>query len=142
MNRTPRVLVICTANRCRSQMAEGWPRHFAGDRLIVRSAGTRPGGLHPRAVATMADHNVDIGGQTSDPLSRYGEDRFDLVVTVCDRAAAACPTFPHAQRVEHRPFDDPDRPELSDDEQGALFQRVCGEIRDWARETVTALTGT
>jgi arsenate reductase (thioredoxin) len=134
-----RILVLCTGNRCRSQMAEGWLRYFAGDRAEVCSAGTVPKGLHPQAVEVMAESGVDISSQTSDHVDQYIDQGFDLVITVCDNAKEACPAFPHAGSLIHHAFDDPDAPGLSDDDQAALFRRVRDEVRDWARGLVNAL---
>ncbi len=134
-----RILVLCTGNRCRSQMGEGWIRYFGGPDVEVYSAGTNPKGLHPKAVEVMAKAGVDISGQTSDHVNRYLDRRFDLVVTVCDRAKESCPVFPKAHKLVHNQFDDPDAPGLPADELDALFVRVCGEVRDWARELVKSL---
>jgi arsenate reductase (thioredoxin) len=139
MSDRKRILVLCTGNRCRSQMAEGWLRYFAGDRAEVCSAGTVPKGLHPQAVEVMAESGVDISSQTSDHVDQYIDQRFDLVITVCNNAKEACPVFPHAGALSHHAFDDPDAPGLSDDDQAALFRRVRDEVRDWARGLVNAL---
>jgi len=127
-----RILVLCTGNRCRSQMAEGWIRHLGGPSVEVFSAGTKPKGLHPKAVEVMADAGVDISQQTSDHVDQYIDQQFDLVVTVCDNAQEACPTFPNAGQLIHHAFDDPDALGLSPEELDALFVRVRDEIRDWA----------
>ncbi len=133
-----RILVLCTGNRCRSQMGEGWLRHFLGERGEVKSAGTQPKGVHPLAIAVMAEAGVDISGHTSDHVDQYREEDFDVVVTVCDSAKEACPTFPGAKRVVHHSFEDPDQAGLSDAELRALFVRVRDEIRDWAQALVAA----
>lgn len=134
-----RILVLCTGNRCRSQMAEGWLRYFAGDTVEVYSAGTQPKGLHTLAVKVMAEAGVDISGQTSDHVDQYLDQPFDLAITVCDHAKEACPVFPNAGRMIHHKFDDPDAPGMPPEELDALFIRVRDEIRDWARELVNSL---
>ncbi len=139
MTERKRILVLCTGNRCRSQMAEGWLRHFAGDKAEIFSAGTQPKGLHPMAVKVMNDAWIDISGQTSDHVDQYIGQRFDLVITVCDNAKEACPTFSNAGKVIHRRFDDPDAHGLSPDTLDALFVRVRDEIRDWAQDLVSSL---
>ena len=136
MSDVKRFLVLCTGNRCRSQMAEGWLRHFAGDRAVVRSAGTQPKGVHPLSIKYMAEAGVDIAGHTSDHVDQYRDEHFDVVVTVCNSARQACPTFANADRLVHQPFDDPDA--ASEAERDAVFRRVRDEIRDWAREFVRA----
>lgn len=126
------ILVICTGNRARSQMAEGWLRHFGGERVRVSSAGTHPKGVHPVAIEVMAEAGVDIRGHTSDHVSLYADQPFDVVVTVCDSAKEACPTFPGAKRVVHRGFEDPDKPAASPEDLRQTFRRIRDEIRDWA----------
>ncbi|MCW5939069.1 MAG: arsenate reductase ArsC [Fimbriimonadaceae bacterium] len=132
----PRVLVVCTGNRARSQMAEGWIRHFGQGRLEVRSAGTHPKGVHPMAVEAMAEHGIDISGHTSDPVSAYEGQRFDVVVTVCDAANEACPVFPNADRRVHRAFTDPDVAGTDPEAVRTVFRAVCAEIGEWAIEFV------
>ncbi len=102
-----RVLILCTGNSCRSQMAEGWIRHDLGDRVDVFSAGTRPSVVHPVAIAVMAEAGVDISSHRSKPVQEYGGQPFDLVVTVCDDAKEACPMFPGAAKQIHESFPDP-----------------------------------
>ncbi len=129
-----RILVICTGNRARSQMAEGWLRHLGKDTLEVRSAGTEPKGIHPLAIEAMAEVGIDITRQTSEHVATYGDQDFDLVVTVCDDAREACPVFPGARRVLHRAFEDPDYPEMSRGELLDVFCRIRDEVGTWAGE--------
>ena len=134
-----RILVLCTGNRCRSQMAEGWLRHFGGDAVEVFSAGTVPKGVHPLAIEVMAEAGVDITGHTSDSVTKYLKDDFDVVVTVCDNAKEACPIFPGAKRTVHRAFEDPDYPDMPPDEFRDVFRRIRDEIRDWAKAFIGEL---
>ena len=92
-----RILVICTGNRARSQMAHGWLAHLGGPGLAVSSAGTEPKGVHPLAVRVMAEVGIDISGHTSDAVDCYADQDFDLVITVCDDAREQCPVFPPRQ---------------------------------------------
>jgi arsenate reductase len=103
----PRVLVLCTGNSCRSQMAEGWIRHDLGDRVDVVSAGTHPSYVHPLAIRVMAEAGVDISGHTSKSVLRFQHEPMDLVITVCDSAREACPVFPGAKRTVHDSIPDP-----------------------------------
>lgn len=126
------ILFLCTGNSCRSQMAEGWARHLHGERVRAYSAGVRPKGLDPRAVAVMAEVGVDISGQASRHVNELLEIPFDWVVTVCDSARESCPLFPGKARVVHRGFDDP--PHLAEgaateEEALAVYRRVRDEIR-------------
>lgn len=131
-----RILVLCTGNRCRSQMAHGWLQHFGGDALEVSSAGTKPKGVHPLAIEVMSEAGVDISAHSSDHVSRYLDDDFDLVITVCDSAKETCPVFPGAKRTLHHAFEDPDYPDMDRAELKAVFIRIRDEIRDWSRELV------
>ena len=127
-----RVLVLCTGNSCRSQMAEGWLRARYGDRVEAYSAGSQPSGfVHPLAVQAMAEVGVDISGGRSKPMQEFMDQPFDLVLTVCDSAAEACPVFPGPARRMHRDFDDPAKAAGTDEEVLAVFRRVRDEIAGW-----------
>jgi len=103
-----RILFLCTGNSARSQMAEALARLDHDQRIDVVSAGSRPaGGVHPDAVAVMSDLGFDIRQARSKPASEFEQVRFDAVVTVCDSAARDCPSWPHAERVEHWSIEDP-----------------------------------
>jgi arsenate reductase len=121
-----RVLFLCTGNSARSQMAEGMLRQMAGDRFEAFSAGTHPKGLHPRSVEVMREVAIDISGQVSKDVAVYANERFDYVITVCDRARQHCPIFPGAEPI-HWGFDDP--AEAPADRQFETFRRVRDEIR-------------
>ena len=121
-----RVLFLCTGNSARSQMAEGLLRQMAGNRFDVFSAGTQPKGMHPRSVEVMNEVGIDISKQTSKDVSTYLRDKFDYVITVCDRAKQQCPVFPGAEPI-HWGFDDP--AEAPPDTQLETFRRVHDEIR-------------
>ena len=126
---TPRVLVLCTGNSCRSQMGEGWVRRLLGDRVEVHSAGTKPSFVHPRAIQVMGESGVDLSSHTSKGVESLRGISFDLVVTVCDSAHEACPLFPGAKKTVHHAFEDPAHAGEGDDAL-PLFRRVRDEIRD------------
>lgn len=107
MSEKKRVLVLCTGNSCRSQMAEGWIRHDLGDRVEAFSAGTHPCFVHPLAIQVMAEAGVDLSNHRSKSLSEFLGQSFDLVITVCDSAREACPRFPGATLTIHEPIPDP-----------------------------------
>jgi arsenate reductase len=132
MTTKPRVLFLCTGNSCRSQIAEGWLRHLAGDRYTSLSAGTDPQGLNPRAIETMAEAGVDISGQTSDAIGSFESDPPDVVIAVCDAAAEACPTLPGAPLVLRWPFPDP----AGATGEEAAVRAVFAEVRDSIRERI------
>ncbi len=136
MQKKHNVLFLCTGNACRSQMAEGWTRYLLGESIEAFSAGVAPHGLDPRAVEVMHEAGVDIGAQVSKHVDTLLDVPFDLVVTVCDRAAESCPIFPLPVHKLHRGFQDP--PELArsaGNEQEAMthYRRVRDEIRDFVR---------
>jgi len=127
-----RVLFLCTANACRSQMAEGWARHVRGDVIDPYSAGVAPAALDPRAVRVMAEAGVDITDHASKHVDALKDVAFDYVVTLCDHAREACPAFPRPTKRVHVGFDDP--PWLARDahtEEEALdhYRRVRDQIR-------------
>lgn len=129
-----RILVLCTGNSCRSQMAEGFLRHhlsrlgFETAAAAVRSAGLETHGLNPLAVKVMDESDGDISGHRSELLELYLNDRFDYVITVCGHAAKHCPTFPGPATRLHWPFDDPAQATGSESEILDEFRRVRDQI--------------
>ena len=123
-----RVLFLCTHNSSRSQMAEALLRARGGERYAVFSAGTQPTQVHPLAIRAMAELGIDLSnaaGYHAKPLSEFiGQPPMDLVVTVCDEAAEACPSFPNARRQEHWSFPDPSAATGGEDERLAVFRAV------------------
>ena len=128
-----RVLILCTGNSARSQMAEGLLRHDAGDRFEVESAGTKPSQVRPEAIAVMKEVGIDIFGHRSKSVDEFAGRNFYYVLTVCDNAQESCPIFPgHANRLHHN-FDDPAAVQGSEEERLGVFRRVRDEIRDYLR---------
>src|ERR1700694_5298737 len=107
MGNKKRVLILCTGNSARSQMAEGLLRHDAGERFEVESAGTKPSTVRPEAIAVMRELGIDISTHRSKSVDEFTGQRFDSVVTVCDNARDMCPVFPAAVRTLHHSFEDP-----------------------------------
>jgi arsenate reductase len=125
-----RVLILCTGNSARSQMAEGLLRHDAGDRFTVESAGTKPGIVRPEAVAAMKELGIDISGHRSKHVDEFEGQTFDYVLTVCDNARESCPVFFGTAKKLHHSFDDPPpASEGTDAERMAIFRRVRDELR-------------
>jgi arsenate reductase (thioredoxin) len=130
-----RVLILCTGNSARSQMAEGLLRHDAGDRFEVASAGTRPDVVRPEAIAAMRELGIDIAGHRSKRVDEFDGQSFDYVITVCDNAKESCPVFLGTTKRLHHNFDDPPpAPEGSDAERMAIFRRVRDELRVYLAE--------
>jgi arsenate reductase len=128
-----RVLILCTGNSARSQMAEGLLRHDGGDRFEVFSAGTKPSAVRPEAIAVMRELGIDLSGHRSKSVDAFSGQAFDYVLTVCDNARESCPVFPGATVRIHRNFEDPATFVGSEEEKLALFRRVRDEIREYLR---------
>ena len=126
-----RVLILCTGNSCRSQMAEGWVNHSLKDGWEARSAGTFPAErVHPLAVRVMAEVGIDISGNAPQQVSLLVGEPWDLVVTVCDSAAETCPAFPGRVERIHVSFPDPAAAPGTEEERLPVFRRVRDDIRD------------
>lgn len=128
------ILVLCTGNSCRSQMAEGYLRHFAGDRAQIFSAGVETHGVNPSAILVMKEDGIDISGHTSNNMSEYTGIDFDIVITVCDNARERCPFFPSGTIRLHHNFPDPAKASGTDAEVHAAFVHTRNLIRDYCRE--------
>ena len=135
-----RVLVLCTGNSIRSQMAEAFLREFGEGRLEVHSAGTHPWMVHPLTIRAMAERGHDLSGARSKGMTEFLDAAFDAVVTVCDNANELCPVFPGGGRRIHRDFFDPVRVSGSEEARLAAFRRVRDEIEGWAKELAGELT--
>jgi arsenate reductase len=131
-----KILVLCTGNSCRSQIAEGYLRHFAGDKAEVYSAGVETHGLNPQAVATMAEDGIDISHHTSNNVEEYRDIPFDFVITVCDNAKERCPFFPSSAKKFHYNFPDPAKASGTEAEIAQAFKDVRDEIKAYARQFV------
>ena len=126
-----RVLILCTGNSCRSQMAQGWVNHELGETWEARSAGTKPAeAVHPVAVKAMEEVGIDISTGVPERVDVYLDKPWDLVVTVCDSARETCPVFPRAIETLHISFSDPAGAEGTDGEIMAVFRTVRDAIRD------------
>ena len=126
----PTVLILCTGNSCRSHMAEGILRSVAGDVLDVQSAGSEPAGyVHPLAICAMADIGIDISANTSKHMNEFFERGIETVITVCDNADHACPTFPGQSYRHHWPFPDPAKVKGTEVEIRNAFEQVRDDIR-------------
>lgn len=129
-----RILVLCNGNSARSQMAQAYLQHFAGNRAEVYSAGIKPKGVNPLAVQVMAEDGIDISQHTSNLVDDYVNLPFDVVITVCDRAREQCPFFPHAGKQIHHSFPEPSHMEGKD--KLTAFREVRDLIKAYSREFV------
>ncbi len=125
-----RVLILCTGNSARSQMAEGLMRHESGGAMEVFSAGTKPSRLRDEAVAVMAEIGIDISAGRAKSLDEFVGQAFDYVITVCDNAAESCPVFPGATQRLHWPFEDPAAVEGDREQREAAFRKARDRIRE------------
>ena len=140
-----RVLILCTGNSARSQMAEGLLRHFGNQtergRFEVESAGTRASFVRPEAIAAMAELGIDLSGHRSKCVDEFSGQEFDYVITVCDHANEICPVFPGRTQRIHQSFEDPPAPGVgTDEERQAVFRRVRDALREWLQEFVARVT--
>lgn len=136
-NKKFRVLILCTGNSARSQMAEGLLRQDGGSQFEVYSAGTRASFVRPEAIQVMRDLGIDISQHRSKNIDEFLGQEFDYVITVCDHANEVCPAFPGKTQRIHQSFEDPPAPGVGTDEDRlSIFRRVRDEIRAWLREFI------
>ncbi len=128
-----KILILCTGNSCRSQIAEGYLRHFAKDRAEIYSAGIETHGVNPRAIQTMAEDGIDISGHTSNHIIEYRIFDFDYIITVCDHAREHCPYFPSDARRFHFNFPDPAKEKGTEPEILVKFREVREMIKAYCK---------
>ena len=131
-----KILVLCTGNSCRSQMAEGYLRKYAGDKAEVYSAGIETHGVNPRAIQIMKEDGIDISNHTSNNINEYRDINFDFVITVCDHAKEQCPFFPSNAKKFHYNFPDPAKASGSEEEIMNHFREVRELIKDYSKQFV------
>lgn len=130
------ILVLCTGNSCRSQIAEGYLRHFAGDKAEVYSAGVETHGVNPKAIQIMKEDGIDISKHTSNNIDEYYALDFDFVITVCDSAKENCPFFPTKAARFHQNFPDPAKATGSAKEIDEAFRNVREQIKKYSQEFI------
>lgn len=130
------ILVLCTGNSCRSQIAEGYLRYYAGDKATVYSAGIETHGVNPNAIATMKEDGIDISMHTSNNISEYTNINFDFIITVCDNAKERCPYFPSNAIKYHHNFPDPAKVVGSELEIKDAFRSVREQIKIYCADFI------
>jgi arsenate reductase len=130
------ILVLCTGNSCRSQIAHGYLQNFGGDKVEVYSAGVETHGVNPKAIATMQKDGIDISNHTSNNILEYTGVEFDYVITVCDNAKERCPFFPTSAQKFHYNFPDPAKATGTEQEIEAAFDAVRNLIKDYCSDFV------
>ena len=133
---TKKVLVLCTGNSCRSQIAEGYLRYFAEQKAEIFSAGVETHGVNPKAIETMKEDGIDISHHTSNNIDEYRNIDFDFVITVCDNAKERCPFCPTKAQKFHYNFPDPAKATGSDDEISEEFRKVRQQIKEYCEKFV------
>ena len=128
------ILVLCTGNSCRSQLAEAYLRHFHGEVANIYSAGVETHGVNPRAIQTMLEDGIDISAHTSNHVDEYLQIPFDLILTVCDHASERCPIFPSSAKRIHHNFTDPAKAIGTQEEIMEAFRKVREEIKSFCQE--------
>ncbi|MEO5783279.1 MAG: arsenate reductase ArsC [Ginsengibacter sp.] len=131
-----KIVVLCTGNSCRSQIAEGYLRHFAGDKAIVYSAGVETYGVNPKAIETMKEDSIDISHHTSNNIEEYRNIDFDFVITVCDNAKERCPFFRSNAKKIHYNFTDPAKATGTEEEIKEQFRQVRLQIKHYCKQFV------
>jgi arsenate reductase len=131
------ILVLCTGNSCRSQIAEGYLRHFAGNKANIYSAGIETHGVNPKAVQVMAEDGIDISQHTSNNVDEYVITSFDYVITVCDNANEACPFFPGNVARFHQNFPDPAKATGDTEQVMDEFRKVRDLIKAYSQNFIT-----
>ena len=131
-----KILVLCTGNSCRSQIAEAYLRKFAQNKAEIFSAGIEAHGLNPNAIITMQEDGIDISKHTSNTIDEYLGMQFDLVITVCDNAKERCPVFPSSAKVFHHNFPDPAKATGTKDEILQQFREVREMIKEYSSKFI------
>ena len=131
-----KILVLCTGNSCRSQIAEGYLRYFANNKAEIFSAGIEKHGVNPYAIDTMKEDGIDISNQTSNNIEEYTDINFDFVITVCDNAKEHCPNFPTSAKKFHSNFPDPAKAKGTDEEIKFEFIKTRQLIKDFCQKFV------
>lgn len=134
MSEKPGILILCTGNSARSQMAEGLLRQICGDRFDIHSAGTRPINVSPEAVEALAEVGIDISSNRSKSVDSFADREFDYVLTVCDNARENCPYFPARTKLVHKGFEDPYFAEGGHEARLGAFRRVRDKIDAYLRD--------
>jgi arsenate reductase len=132
------ILVLCTGNSCRSQIAEGYLRHYAGERANIYSAGVETHGVNPRAISIMNEVGIDISNHTSNHVDEYANIDFDFIITVCDNAKERCPYFPSKAERFHYNFPDPAKAVGTEEEIAKEFRAVRVLIDEYCKDFVSS----
>ena len=131
-----KILILCTGNSCRSQIAEGYLKTFLGETAEVYSAGVETHGVNPRAIQIMTEDGIDINDHTSNHIDEYADLKFDHIITVCDHAKERCPVFPSEAQQHHYNFPDPAKATGTEEEILKSFRTTRNMVKNYLREFV------
>ncbi len=131
-----KILVLCTGNSCRSQIAEGYLRYFANGAAEIYSAGVETHGVNPRAISIMKEDGIDISSHTSNNMEKYRHILFEYVITVCDNVRERCPYFPTTAEKFHHNFPDPAKAIGSEEEIMEEFRKVRNMIKEYSKNFI------
>ena len=131
MSENKRILILCTGNSARSQMAEGLLKHITKNKYMVHSAGTKPSSVRAEAIKALAEIDIDISENRSKSVEEFAGEQFDYVLTVCDNAKENCPYFPAKTKLVHHTFEDPAEVKGSEEIRLNAFRTIRDEIRDY-----------
>lgn len=131
-----KILILCTGNSCRSQIAHGYLNYFGKDKVEVFSAGVETHGVNPKAIATMKEDGIDISHHTSNHVDKYKDIDFDYVITVCDNAKERCPYFPARIKLVHHNFPDPAKAKGTEEEIRSEFRKVRDQIKLYCEQFI------
>ena len=131
-----KILVLCTGNSCRSQIADGYLKHFAKNKAEIFSAGIETHGVNPKAISTMKEDGIDISNHTSNNMNEYRNIEFDFVITVCDNVRERCPFFPSGAKKFHHDFPDPAKAIGTDEEILQSFRNTRQLIKDYCKKFI------
>jgi arsenate reductase len=131
-----KILVLCTGNSCRSQIADGYLKYLAADKAQIYSAGVETHGVNPKAIETMKEDGIDISQNTSNNVDEYNDIDFDFIITVCDNAKEHCPFIPSKAKKFHYNFPDPAKAKGTEEEINEEFRKVREMIKDYCERFV------
>ena len=131
-----KILILCTGNSARSQMAEGLLKHICQNKYEIYSAGTKPSIVRPEAIKVLAEIGIDISGNRSKSVDEFANEDIDYVLTVCDNAQENCPYFPANTKMIHHSFEDPAEIEGNEETRLSVFRKVRDEIKDYFVQTI------
>jgi arsenate reductase len=131
-----KILVLCTGNSCRSQIADGYLKYLAADKAQIYSAGVETHGVNPKAIETMKEDGIDISQNTSNNVDEYNDVNFDFIITVCDHAKERCPFIPSKAKKFHYNFPDPAKAKGTEKEINEEFRKVREMIKDYCERFV------